>query len=173
MKGVQNPLIRVIERENQMGRRLLGTVRQDLHDLTAACAGQLKQTNHIRDLMSCFAKSLIPSGWRKYKVPARFSLAEWLADFHVRLQQLQSLASMASYDGAEIRLGCLFYPEAFITASRQVAAQRHGWSLEELAMDLEMNRDDDANCFKLAGMRALPCQQLQRPSWHVCIGSQG
>jgi dynein heavy chain 1 len=45
----------------------------------------------------------------------------------------------------EVWLGGLFYPEAYITATRQTAAQRMGWSLEtlHLKLDLEQIRDPD------------------------------
>jgi dynein heavy chain 1 len=46
----------VFERENQIGKRLLATVRQDLEDLKMVCTGVMKQTNHLRMLLNCLTK---------------------------------------------------------------------------------------------------------------------
>jgi dynein heavy chain 1 len=67
------------------------------------------------------------------------SANQWIADFAARLHQLEQLANRPNFVGAEIWLGGLFYPEAFITATRQAAAQKNGWSLEELQLSLEIN----------------------------------
>ena len=54
--SVKNPLFRVFERENHIAKKLLGAVRQDLDDVRLVCEGSLKQTNHLRMLLSCLTK---------------------------------------------------------------------------------------------------------------------
>jgi len=39
-----------------IGRKLLDQVRKDLADVVKVCEGELKQTNHLRTLMSSLTK---------------------------------------------------------------------------------------------------------------------
>lgn len=53
-----DPLYRFFMRETLVGTKLLRQVRRDLQDLIQVCQGELKQTNHLRSLMSNLAKGL-------------------------------------------------------------------------------------------------------------------
>ena|SRR5882762_2024662 len=52
----QDPMYRLFFREGSVGRKLLGEVRKDLVDVVKVCQGGLKQTNHLRTLMSSLTK---------------------------------------------------------------------------------------------------------------------
>lgn len=52
----QDPLYRLFAREGNIGHKLLGTVRKDMEDVVKVCMGELKQTNHLRTLMSSLTK---------------------------------------------------------------------------------------------------------------------
>jgi dynein heavy chain 1, cytosolic len=52
----QDPLYRLYAREGSTGQKLLSSVRKDLADVIKVCEGGLKQTNHIRMLMSSLTK---------------------------------------------------------------------------------------------------------------------
>lgn len=54
----QDPLQRFFSREGGLGRKLLSTVRRDLADVVKVCEGALKQTNHLRTLMSELTKGM-------------------------------------------------------------------------------------------------------------------
>ena len=43
---------RLFARETSVGRKLSAQVRKDLSDIIKVCGGALKQTNHLRGLMS-------------------------------------------------------------------------------------------------------------------------
>lgn len=55
----QDPLYRLFAREGDIGRKLLRNVRKDLEDVTSVCVGELKQTNHLRTLMSALTKGTV------------------------------------------------------------------------------------------------------------------
>ena len=55
----QDPLLRLFARETSVGRKLLIQVRKDLADVIKVCEGALKQTNHLRSLMSHLTKGTI------------------------------------------------------------------------------------------------------------------
>ncbi|KAK9719430.1 dynein heavy chain [Basidiobolus ranarum] len=161
--SIKDPLFRVFEREIQSGHNLLLKVRQDLKDLENVCQGELKQTNHLRMLLSCLTKGIIPDHWRRYKVPKNISLNHWVADLTVRLQQLEEIAKASSYQDREIWMGGLFIPEAFITATRQAVAQANSWSLEELSLELDIGvgMTGEANSFTTTGLK------LEGAEWDV------
>ena len=51
-----DPLHRLFFREGVIGQKLLSQVRRDLSDVVKVCEGALKQTNHLRTLMSSLTK---------------------------------------------------------------------------------------------------------------------
>lgn len=51
-----DPLYRLFFREALIGRKLLDQVCKDLADVVKVCDGELKQTNHLRTLMSSLTK---------------------------------------------------------------------------------------------------------------------
>ena len=51
-----DPLHRLFFREGAIGQKLLSQVRRDLSDVVKVCEGALKQTNHLRTLMSALIK---------------------------------------------------------------------------------------------------------------------
>lgn len=55
-ESIKNPLFRFFDRENSIGRALLKTIRADLENVKKVCDGELKQTNHLRMLLSCLTK---------------------------------------------------------------------------------------------------------------------
>ncbi|ORX61965.1 dynein heavy chain [Hesseltinella vesiculosa] len=139
--GIMNPLFRFFERENQIGRSLLQTIREDLSSLQKVCTGELKQTNHLRQLMNWLTKGLIPDHWKRYDVSKDVSLNVWMADLQARFDQVATIAqtSPQHLDGMTVWMGGLFIPEAYVTATRQAIAQRHQWSLEELVLQVDLD----------------------------------
>ncbi|KAH9046427.1 dynein heavy chain protein 1 [Lactarius hengduanensis] len=148
----QDPLYRLFLREGSTGQKLLGSVRRDLTDVVKVCEGQLKQTNHLRTLMSSLTKGTIPDHWRRYKVKKAMSVTEWIPDFARRLDQLDSLAEVDNLANIEVWLGGLFFPEAYITATRQAVAHRKKWSLETLYLRLDLERVNDPSAFIVDGL---------------------
>ena len=53
-----DPLHRLFFREGIIGRKLLSQVCRDLSDIVKVCEGTLKQTNHLRTLMSALTKGI-------------------------------------------------------------------------------------------------------------------
>lgn len=51
-----DPLHRLFFREGIIGWKLLSQVLRDLSDIVKVCEGALKQTNHLRTLMSALTK---------------------------------------------------------------------------------------------------------------------
>jgi dynein heavy chain 1 len=161
---IKDPLFRFFEREVGIGSKLLRQVRSDLDDVIKACDGEIKQTNHLRSLMVDYLnKGIVAGSWRRYKVPKDLSVAAWIADFSLRVQQLQQVRGIADagqpLQQAKIWAGGLFVPEAYVTATRQAVAQSHNWALEKLVLSLDVRRNAgdmptlDNQSFLLTDMR--------------------
>ncbi|KAJ1022342.1 hypothetical protein NDA13_005252 [Ustilago tritici] len=170
--SVQDPLYRFWAREHRTGSSLLSTVRSDLQEVVSVCDGLSRQTNHNRTLLTDLPKSTIPSTWRRYAVPKSTTLAEWIFDLRARLDQLgriirESSSLGSTYDMAEVILGLLFAPGAYLTATRQSVAQESKVSLENLELRLRLN-DKAAGLEK--GVFALRGLKLQGADWDGGVG---
>ncbi|CAF0789670.1 unnamed protein product [Didymodactylos carnosus] len=159
---IKDPLFRCFEREVNFAAKLLKIIRSDLSDIQAVCDGQKKQTNDTRDLIHNLSKGITPQTWKKYRVPPRTTAMQWISDFTARLQQLEKLSTLTTKEGVQalrhisIWLGGLFTPEAYLTATRQCAAQTQQVSLEELFMDVELldhETKSSDNAFIIIGLK--------------------
>lgn len=79
------------------------------------------------------------------------AVSGWIANLSRRLVQLDSIAGMDNLSNVEVWLGGLFFPEAYITASRQAVAHRKKWSLETLSLRLDIERVNDPGAFIVDG----------------------
>ena len=102
----------------------------------------------------------IPDHWRRYKVKKTMSVSEWIPDLARRLAQLDNLSETDNLADVDVWLGGLFFPEAYITATRQAVAHRKKWSLETLHLRLDIERVNDPNAFIIDG-KLLPYVHLK------------
>jgi dynein heavy chain 1 len=62
---------------------------QDLSLLRSYLLNESKYTNHIKDLISCYRKGLIPKQWKSFYIfTDSMTFIQWLEDFHGKLQFL-------------------------------------------------------------------------------------
>eukprot|EP01113_Clastostelium_recurvatum_P011812 TRINITY_DN1605_c0_g1_i1.p1 TRINITY_DN1605_c0_g1~~TRINITY_DN1605_c0_g1_i1.p1 ORF type:complete len:4689 (+),score=1530.43 TRINITY_DN1605_c0_g1_i1:285-14351(+) len=137
-QNVKDPLFRCFEREISTGGKLYSKVKSDLQELIEICKGTAKQTNYTRSLLSNLTKGLPPKEWKGYSIPSWVTANQWVADFGQRVIQLAEIAKTIATGGnlqkQQIWVGGLLNAEAYITATRQSAAQANGWSLENLVL---------------------------------------
>ena len=135
-EAMLNPLYRCLEREVSRALELKATVMGDLQSVARYCVGEVKVTNYLRGLVDDLSTGVVPGSWRAYPIPPDTSVAAFVANLGERLSELGRVAHdpAAECGKTGLRLGRLFSPEAYITASRQYAAQSRGWPLEELVL---------------------------------------
>jgi dynein heavy chain 1, cytosolic len=80
------------------------------------------------------------------------SITQWIPNLASRVTQLDRIAKLDSLRNVEVWLGGLFFPEAYVTATRQSTAHRNKWSLELLHLQLDIEQIHDPNGFIVAGM---------------------
>lgn len=85
------------------------------------------------------------------------SVSEWIPNLARRLVQLNEIAGLDNLGNVEVWLGGLFFPEAYITATRQAVAHRKRWSLETLTMRLDIEKVNDPSAFIVDGR----CSRMQ------------
>lgn len=139
-------MFRFFEREINLGAQLLTDVRRDLTEILTICKGEQKQSNHHRALITALSKSAIPASWVRYTLPNNTTLTihDWMHDFIERVEQFKRLTVSDNLRSEEVWLGGMFFPEAYITATRQLIAQSNGWSLEQLHIQI-LSVGEDAN----------------------------
>jgi dynein heavy chain 1, cytosolic len=76
---------------------------------------------------------------------------EWIPNLARRLAQLNHIAALDNLTNVEVWLGGLFFPEAYITATRQAVAHRKKWSLETLNLRLDIEKVNDPSAFIVDG----------------------
>lgn len=80
------------------------------------------------------------------------SVSEWIPDLARRLAQLDGITTMQqTLSDVEVWLGGLFFPEAYITATRQAVAHRKRWSLETLSLRLDIGQMNNPGAFIVDG----------------------
>jgi len=142
------PLHRCLAREVDKGHQVLKKVRADLNLIADYCKGSVKATNYIRDLVSCIVKGNIPPQWRSYYTVLKdMSLSTWIVDFIARTKVLNSYEPVLASPQSKVpkfkyRIGYMFSPETFITATRQYTSHVKKWSLEELELFLEIEKTE-------------------------------
>lgn len=82
------------------------------------------------------------------------SVAEWVPNLARRLAQLDHVAGLegGNLTNVEVWLGGLFFPEAYVTATRQAVAHRKRWSLETLQLRIDIERVNDPEAFIVDGL---------------------
>jgi len=109
-----------------------------------ACKGAIKLTNHLRTVMGNLSKGVVPKDWQRYSLPDSISLTTWFVDLGSRIRQLDEISKSADFYQRRFWLGGLFSPEAFLTATRQAAAQANQWSVENLELSVQITADENA-----------------------------
>jgi dynein heavy chain 1 len=84
--------------------------------------------------MALVKSKRVPQSWLQYAVPKDVTAHEWVCDLIERVKQLDRFSKSDNLRAEPIWLGGMSFPEAYITATRQLIAQTNGWSLEQLTM---------------------------------------
>ena len=116
----------------------------------------------VMNVPSSIRAGTIPDHWRRYKVNKALAVTGWISDFARRLVQLDQIAMLDNLNNVEVWLGGLFFPEAYITATRQAVAHRKKWSLETLHLKLDIDKVNDPGAFIVDGTRISQDRSLPR-----------
>eukprot|EP01083_Nonionella_stella_P073778 199703_1 len=163
--AVKNPLFRALRREIIIGVNVVDRVFADFASLTEVVEGREKASNDLRGLLTSLRKGQVPPAWSAHYTVDIRSASLWAADFTRRAHQLHAFCTTGyvSAPTAHVWLGGIFQPEALVAATRQVIAQRHQWSLDQLSLVVHIGQSEEkrsADSFAFDGMR------LNGASWN-------
>uniref|UniRef100_A0A7S1KNU3 Dynein heavy chain, cytoplasmic n=1 Tax=Percolomonas cosmopolitus TaxID=63605 RepID=A0A7S1KNU3_9EUKA len=148
-----NPLLRSLDRELKTASDLLAFIRKQLKELVQISNGELKPNNIHWTLRENISKQTIPKKWCRYPFMSSMTLSEWILDFAARVKQLDALMDHVCagnfLGNFELWLGGLLFPNAFISATRQFAAEEMHVSLEQLEPKFSFQGDSNGKRFGL------------------------
>lgn len=152
---VSSAVYRFYSREVRIGSRTLFNVRRALREVVAVCTGAEKPTQQLREVIAALKAGAVPLDWaRAYTIAPTLTAGQWIGDFKRRVEQLESVVNsgVSRLRSTGVWLGGLFAPEAYLMALRQVVASKNKWSLEEVALEVQMNVAPDALAALADGM---------------------
>lgn len=156
--NVASPVFRFLERECSVATKLIETVSADVAGMLGVCHGTAKSSNRLRDLLASLAKDAAPKEWTQLYTVAPAGCGVWVKDFCERVAQLQSVLDTPLGELAglqQLNLGKFFFPEAFITATRQDVARQSGASLEDLRLQLSVGHAGEGDTAAVANVGGL------------------
>ncbi|CCI40158.1 unnamed protein product [Albugo candida] len=148
-----------VNREVEYGKWCLQVVRGLLEAIASVCANQTKPSGEIRMDMHTLSRGSLPSQWKNlYYTPPEIEIDEWFLDFQQRLQQANDLCVVDVHQlltfEKEIWLGGLFFPESFIASTRQSLAKTLQCSLDDLFLEVAVDKFNGApNGFVACNLR--------------------
>jgi len=156
---VLDPCFRCLQREYNIYYKLLDVIYSDLKFTHAVLTNAEESNNRARNLFNFLQLENIPTHWLKYGSTAlkcRTKASLWIPDFAKRIALFAPLGSMApiEYGNTDMWLGGFMAPAAWIAATKQAIANRHGWSIEELTLKTTVDDSSDRkDSFTFEGMR--------------------
>lgn len=104
----------------------------------------LFQRRLIRLLFISWSVQQVPTHWSTYYATEELLVGTWMSDLIKRLSQLQRISATMHDQGlGSVWLGGLFYPGAFVAATRQQTAQRLQVSLEDLSLKVAVGEETE------------------------------
>ncbi|RNF24116.1 cytoplasmic dynein 1 heavy chain 1 [Trypanosoma conorhini] len=139
------PTAMAIEREYSFALDRRREILEDLAALEEICAGSRSPTATQRGLMDHVLRDQVPPHWARSYHTFPTTADQWMSDFMSRVAHVQAMHEAVRQNTFEttcLSLGLLFWPGAFLTATKQQAARRQHRSLEQLQLRLELMSED-------------------------------
>nr|CCC91421.1 putative dynein heavy chain, cytosolic [Trypanosoma congolense IL3000] len=142
----EDPISVVIFREYTFAVGRLREVMDDLQAVENICCGGSKPTPEQRVLIDCLLRDQVPPPWARSYTSYATTADQWLTDFKSRVAHIVYLCGALqreSYGFTCFDLGLFFWPEAFITTTKQQASRKQNQPLERLQIELQLQTDEE------------------------------
>lgn len=137
----RGPYQNVYLQECELINTLIGVIVGDLKDLELAFKGELTMTNYMEKIMQAIEFNRIPVEWNKKSWKTTRSLSSWVDNFSQRLEQLNLWKEEPGNINKTICfLNRLYKPNSFLTAIKQVCAQKTGQGLNRLYIQTDVTK---------------------------------
>ncbi|CBH12406.1 dynein heavy chain, cytosolic, putative [Trypanosoma brucei gambiense DAL972] len=142
----EEPVSVMVDREYAFAMERLHEVLDDLQVVENICCGTGKPTADQRALIDWLLKDQIPPMWARSYSSHTAVAEQWMIDFARRVSHalyLRGAIQRESGGAVCLNLGLLFWPEAFVTTTKQQTARRQSQPLEQLQIQLDLMPEED------------------------------
>ena len=128
----KGPYQNVFLQECEIMNNLLVEMIRSLAELNQGFAGELTMSDAMESLMNSFYVDKVPAKWGSLAWASQRSLSLWLADLTARIDQLMDWTGNPADIPVVTWLAGFSNPQSFLTAIKQMTAQRTGDALDKL-----------------------------------------
>eukprot|EP00742_Colponemidia_sp_Colp-10_P004139 GILJ01004417.1.p1 GENE.GILJ01004417.1~~GILJ01004417.1.p1 ORF type:complete len:2854 (+),score=646.67 GILJ01004417.1:919-8562(+) len=136
----RGPYQNVFMQECEMMNTLLHEMVRSLDELDLGFKGELTMSDQMESLISSLFLDRVPASWAKLAFPSQRALGSWILNLLARIKQLQEWASDPTVVPKVVHVNLLFNPQSFLTAIKQVTAQKHALELDKLMIVTEVTK---------------------------------
>lgn len=137
----RGPYQNVYLQECELINTLIKQVTTDLKDLDLAFKGELTMTAGMESLMDDISFNRIPAEWMKKSWMSTRGLNSWLDNMKQRLEMLNVWKDdPVTINKTICFLNRLYKPNSFLTAIKQVCAQKTGQGLNKLYIQTDIQK---------------------------------
>ena len=136
----KGPYQNVFIQECEWFNRLLAHVARSLMELNEGLGGKLTITEDMEKLSDDLYLEKVPAAWTKLAWPSKRSLPMWLDNMQRRMVQLQDWAMNPNEISKVVWISGLVNAQSFLTAIKQVTAQRVGAELDQLVIQTDVQK---------------------------------
>lgn len=141
-------------------------MKRSLIELTMGFAGELTMSDAMESLMDSLYMGKVPGGWSKLAWPSQRSLALWAVDLNSRFNQLSEWTTNPTEIPRVTWISGLVTPTAFLTAIKQMNAQKTGAELDKLMIATEITKREVEDCDQASRDGAYICGlSMQGARW--------
>jgi len=142
----KGPFQNVFIQECDAVNTLLVEVSRSLKELNMGFAGELTMSDSMEMLQDDLFMGRVPASWASLAWPSKRGLPSWLIDLGRRIVQLQDWCANPSEIPRVTWISGLCNPTSFLTAIKQVSAQRTGDPLDKLIIFTDVTKRNPDDC---------------------------
>ena len=142
----KGPFQNVFLQECDAVNRLLVEMSRSLKELNLGFAGELTMSDKMEDLQTALFLERVPARWSSLAWPSLRSLGAWLHDLSARIAQLEMWVEDPMSIPKVTWISGLVNPQSFLTAIKQMTAQRSGAELDKLIIMTDVTKRNIDDC---------------------------
>lgn len=136
----KGPYQNVFLQECEIMNKLISEMIRSLIELNQGFAGELTMSDAMEGLMNSLYMDTVPNKWGSLAWASQRGLAAWLTDLNQRYEQLVDWTGNPADIPVVTWIAGFSNPQSFLTAIKQMTAQRTGDALDKLITLTEMTK---------------------------------
>ena len=137
----KGPFQNVFIQECEGMELLLKEIKRSLHELNMGFAGELTMTDKMDQLLVSLFLNRTPSSWSLISWASQRNLGAWLRDMSMRIEQFNTWTGNPLEIPKVVWISGLSNPTSFLTAIKQVTAQKASLELDKLVIQTDITKN--------------------------------